>query len=95
MERISAFMDGELEDHEAAGQVRRLKEDPELRAAWETYHLIGDALRGHTAPDVAERVQQRGVCAMEPLFGLDKESPGRRRRGGHHPPTRKTRSGRS
>lgn len=46
MERISAFMDGELEDHEAAGQVRRLKEDPELRAAWETYHMIGDAMRG-------------------------------------------------
>jgi sigma-E factor negative regulatory protein RseA len=46
MERISAFMDGELEDHEAAGQMRRLKEDPELRAAWETYHLIGDAMRG-------------------------------------------------
>jgi len=39
-------MDGELEDHEATGQVRRLKEDPELRAAWETYHLIGDAMRG-------------------------------------------------
>jgi sigma-E factor negative regulatory protein RseA len=46
MERISAFMDGELEDHEAADQVRRLKEDPQLRAAWETYHLIGDAMRG-------------------------------------------------
>jgi sigma-E factor negative regulatory protein RseA len=46
MERISAFMDGELEDHEAATQVRRLKDDPQLRAAWETYHLIGDAMRG-------------------------------------------------
>ena len=46
MERISAFMDGELEDHDAATQVRRLKEDPELRAAWETYHLVGDAMRG-------------------------------------------------
>jgi len=46
MERISAFMDGELEDHEAAGQVRRLKEDRELRAAWETYHMIGDTMRG-------------------------------------------------
>src|SRR5258708_38257218 len=46
MERISAFMDGELEDHEAASQVRRLKEDPDLRSAWETYHLIGDAMRG-------------------------------------------------
>ena len=46
MERISAFMDGELEDHEASAQVQRLKENPELRAAWGAYHLIGDAMRG-------------------------------------------------
>ncbi len=46
MERISAFMDGEIEGIEAAGEVGRLKEDPQLRAAWDTYHLIGDSLRG-------------------------------------------------
>lgn len=46
MERISAFMDGELEEHDASVQLKRLKEDPELRAAWGTYHLIGDAMRG-------------------------------------------------
>ena len=46
MERISAFMDGEFDGIEAAGQVGRLKEDPQLRATWDTYHLIGDTLRG-------------------------------------------------
>jgi sigma-E factor negative regulatory protein RseA len=46
MEQVSAFMDGETEAVEATGQVNRLKEDPRLRATWDTYHLIGDALRG-------------------------------------------------
>lgn len=46
MEKISAFMDGEFDGVEAAGQVKRLKEDDRLRAAWDTYHLIGDTLRG-------------------------------------------------
>jgi sigma-E factor negative regulatory protein RseA len=47
MERISALMDGELDDHEVAGELQRLKHDPELRSAWDTYHAIGDTLRGH------------------------------------------------
>lgn len=46
MEKISAFMDGEIDRSEAGGQVTRLKEDPHLRATWDTYHLIGDTLRG-------------------------------------------------
>lgn len=45
MERISAFMDGEVEDHEVSAQLARLKQDPALRRAWDTYHLIGDAMR--------------------------------------------------
>ncbi len=47
MERISALMDGELDDHEVAGELKRLKDDSELLSAWETYHAIGDTLRGH------------------------------------------------
>lgn len=46
MEKISAFVDGEIDAAEARGQIGRLKESAELRAAWETYHLIGDTLRG-------------------------------------------------
>jgi len=66
MERISAFMDGELEDHEAAGQVRRLKEDLELRAAWDTYHLIGDAMRGEAGYSSALAVKISARLASEP-----------------------------
>jgi len=59
-------MDGELEDHEATGQVRRLKQDPELRTAWETYHLIGDAMRGEAgySPGLAVKISAR--LAAEP-----------------------------
>ena len=66
MERISAFMDGELEDHEAAAQVRRLKEDPELRAAWETYHLVGDALRGEVGYSSGLAARISAKLAAEP-----------------------------
>ena len=63
-EKLSAMMDDALADGERESCVRRLKEDDELRAAWDVYHLIGDALRGHTAPHVAEQVRAR--LAAEP-----------------------------
>ena len=66
MERISAFMDGELEDHEAAGQVRRLKEDSELRVAWDTYHLIGDVMRGEAGYSSRLAVKINARLASEP-----------------------------
>src|SRR5258708_21706909 len=68
MERISAFMDGELEDHEAASQVRRLKEDPDLRSAWETYHLIGDAMRGEAGYSSGLVVKISARLAAEPTI---------------------------
>ena len=49
MERISAFMDGEVGDHEVAAQLASLKQDAALRETWGTYHLIGDAMRGDAA----------------------------------------------
>ncbi len=66
MERISAFMDGELEGREAAGQLRRLKEDPQLLSAWETYHLIGDSMRGEAgySPGLVVKISAR--LAAEP-----------------------------
>jgi len=66
MERISAFMDGELEDHEAAAQVRRLKEDLDLRVAWDTYHLIGDAMRGEAGYASGLAVKVKARLASEP-----------------------------
>ena len=44
-QHISALADGELFDDEAEALLDQLKRDPEGRADWEIYHLIGDALR--------------------------------------------------
>ncbi len=46
MEKISAFMDGELSESESTGHIAHIREDAQSRAAWDTYHLIGDTLRG-------------------------------------------------
>jgi sigma-E factor negative regulatory protein RseA len=71
MERVSAFMDGEVGDDEVAAQVARLKQDPALRERWATYHLIGDALRGEASvsaftgtPEFAQRFS--AALAQEP-----------------------------
>ena len=46
MDRISALMDGELDDREAQSTIVRLKDDSELRIRWEEFHMVRDALRG-------------------------------------------------
>lgn len=45
MDGISALMDGELEEREALRELGKLKEDAELRERWDTFHIVGDALR--------------------------------------------------
>ncbi len=46
MDKLSALMDGELDGHEARGELAHLKEHPERQDLWATYHIIGDAMRG-------------------------------------------------
>lgn len=46
MDKISALMDGELDDRQALEQFARLKQDERLADCWDTFHIIGDALRG-------------------------------------------------
>ena len=55
MEHISAMMDNELDGTRAAGQLARLREHPELRECWDTFHLIGDVIRG-------ERMLNTVIC---------------------------------
>lgn len=57
-EKLSAIIDGEIEG-DVCVHLNQLRSDPELRAAWDTYHLIGDALRGHACPEIAPRVISR------------------------------------
>lgn len=58
-EKLSALVDGELGSADLRAQLARLKTDRESRADWSTYHLIGDALRGHLGPEIIERVAAR------------------------------------
>ena len=46
MDRISAFMDGETRQHEAQQAILHLKQHQEYRESWNTFHLIGDVMRG-------------------------------------------------
>jgi sigma-E factor negative regulatory protein RseA len=58
-EKLSAFIDGELQGEGLQAHLGRLRTDPGLRKAWDAYHLIGDALRGHISPEIAARVVAR------------------------------------
>lgn len=65
-ERISALLDGELGDREAAGVIAELQAGGEARETWRTYHLISDAMRDTRllSPGFADRVAER--LAAEP-----------------------------
>jgi len=66
MEKISALIDGELEEREARQQFGRLKQDEELAQCWAAFHLIGDAMRGENplSQGFGERLTER--LAREP-----------------------------
>ncbi|AUH51539.1 anti-sigma 24 factor [Chromobacterium sp. ATCC 53434] len=65
-ETISALVDGELDGTAAGKAISAIAGDKDLDAAWEQYHLIGDAMRsGRMAGlDVRARVAER--LAEEP-----------------------------
>ena len=46
MNKVSEWMDGELDGHAGRQQVERLRQDTQLRQVWDTFHLIGDVMRG-------------------------------------------------
>lgn len=75
-ERISAMMDGELDDAEAAVLIEQLRREPGARAAWDAYHLVGDALRGDLRPALAAAVSER--LAGEPTVLAPRGGAGRR-----------------
>ena len=58
-DRISALQDGELDPAEAGPLIARIKAAPALRRAWDEYHFVGDALRGHVARDLCDSVKAR------------------------------------
>lgn len=64
-ERVSALMDGELSGDSAGREASLLRTDDEARRAWNTYHLIGDALRGDLHREYDHEIMAR--LAAEPV----------------------------
>jgi sigma-E factor negative regulatory protein RseA len=78
MERISSLMDGELDAHQAGHQIDRLKTDPEARANWEAFHLIGDAMRGDCVVSREFSGRLHAQLAAEPTVLAPRRSVARR-----------------
>jgi len=78
MDKISALMDGELDDRQADQALTGLRERGELRQVWDTFHLIGDALRGERLllTDVAGGLSRR--LADEPTVVAPRRRAARR-----------------
>jgi sigma-E factor negative regulatory protein RseA len=88
---ISVLMDGELDKDAAEREIARIKVDAvdavdaPLREAWDTYHLIGDAMRGAAntlessrkdVPSFGLRFSER--LALEPTVLAPHSQPVRR-----------------
>ena len=67
-EWISVLMDGESHPEEARITLNKLKNEPECREDWATYHLIGDALRGMPYLPVDIHVKLDKRLADEPTI---------------------------
>lgn len=67
-EHVSAFLDGEIDETLLRPTVSAMESSTELERTWETYHLIGQAMRGETVHSefraIAARV--RSQVAAEP-----------------------------
>ena len=70
-EKLSAWMDGELETEHAHQLPSQLKRDAGLRSNWDRYHLIGDALRGVWGPDLSVKIYARLGAEPTVSFGAD------------------------
>jgi sigma-E factor negative regulatory protein RseA len=72
LERLSAMMDGEAEEATVARLCAAWRDEPEARASWHAYHLIGDVLRSedlssHSGRDAAFLRAVRARLAEEPV----------------------------
>jgi sigma-E factor negative regulatory protein RseA len=74
-DRISALMDGELDDSSAATAIEALQSDGEACDTWRTYHLISDALgKSHMLSEgFSERVA--AALAKEPTVLAPRRRP--------------------
>lgn len=64
--RVSAFMDGELDDHETEQTLAAVKQDADLRREWAEFHLIGAAIRQERGLEVDIAASVMKALANEP-----------------------------
>jgi sigma-E factor negative regulatory protein RseA len=64
--KISALMDGELDNVDIADTIAQIKKTEDLRNDWAIYHLIGDTLRHSVAVPIDITLQVSKKLAAEP-----------------------------
>jgi len=76
-EGLSALIDGETGEREAARLLDQITRDAELKAAWERYHFVSDVLRNDLprvfGEDLVERV--RRSIETEPVMFRRRQRP--------------------
>lgn len=75
MEKLSALMDGELDAPEVQRELGALKNNAEALERWDTYHLIGDALRGDAVQFNRMRTAFSARLAAEPTVLAPRQRP--------------------
>ena len=78
MERVSALMDGELNESQMSQDLAHLKEHPDLVECWDTFHLIGDVLRGEGMLSAACRHGIMEKLASEPTVLAPRRTAGKK-----------------
>jgi sigma-E factor negative regulatory protein RseA len=90
MDELSSLMDGELDASAVSRACGQWRDDPEVRARWHIYHVIGDVLRsdelasdgGHDAAFLAafrQRLAQEPVVLAPATLGTSQVTVARRR----------------
>jgi sigma-E factor negative regulatory protein RseA len=65
---ISSLMDGELGGDESARVIRACCSSEEHKDTWNTYHVIGEAIRGQAPQTLARRAGVMAALAKEPTI---------------------------
>lgn len=69
-EKISAFLDGELDESDIDSVLGALGEDASLQQEWQLYNLIGDAMRGTSSGSAALAARVYSRLEGEPPLSL-------------------------
>ena len=83
-EKLSAFMDGELDHSESVQLIRQLDTDSKLRGQWQRYHTYGSVLRDEMTPVLSADFSSKVLRALakEPVQLAPAAMTGRRRLAG-------------